>query len=111
VAGDRGVNLVPARYSLNRLDKLILILKEMRTYLALEANDYSWSSWRDADQAVSEIDSIIADLKNDSVPDIRVLFAPTGPIQEVSLSSGWSNEFLELADRFEKEYETVKSQS
>jgi len=38
------------------------------------------------------------------------LFAPTGPIQEVSLSSGWGQEFLELAERFDKEYEIVKNQ-
>ena len=42
---------------------------------------------------------------------IRVLFAPTGPIQEVSLSSGWGHEFIKLAERFDKEYEIVKNQS
>jgi hypothetical protein len=31
-----------------------------------------------------------------------VLFAPTGPIQEVSISSGWGNEFLDLAERFDR---------
>jgi hypothetical protein len=29
------------------------------------------------------------------------LFAPTGPIQEVSLSSGWGDMFLELAKRMD----------
>jgi hypothetical protein len=33
--------------------------------------------------------------------ELRVLFAPTGPIQEVSVSSGWGDAFLELADRFD----------
>ena len=32
---------------------------------------------------------------------MQVLFAPTGPIQEVSLSSGWENDFIELANRFD----------
>jgi hypothetical protein len=31
-----------------------------------------------------------------------VLFLPTGPIQEVSLSSGWAQEFLDLADRYDQ---------
>jgi len=98
-------------FHMERLDKLIIVLREAKAFLALEGNDFSWSSWRDQNQAISEIDSIIRELENGSVPDIRLLFAPTGPIQEVSLSSGWGHEFIELAERFDKEYEIVKNQS
>ena len=93
------------------MQKLIALLKEARALLALESNDFSWSSWKDQNQAISEIDSIIAKLENGSIPDMRVLFAPTGPIQEVSLSSGWGNQFMELAERFDKEYEVAKNLS
>jgi hypothetical protein len=93
------------------LQKLIAVLRETKAFLALEDNDFSWSSWRDQNQAISEIDSIIRELENGLVPDMRVLFVPTGPIQEVSLSSGWGNEFVKLAKRFDKEYEIVKNQS
>jgi len=86
-------------------------MKETRAFLALEGNDYSWSSWEDQKDALSEIDSIITELENGSFPDIRILFAPTGPIQEVSLSSGWGDEFLELAYRFDQAYEIAKNQS
>jgi hypothetical protein len=96
---------------MERLHTLITILKEARSILAREGNDFSWSSWKDQDQSISEIDSIITKLENGTVPDIRVLFAPTGPIQDVSLSSGWEHEFMELAERFDKEYEIVKNKS
>ena len=96
---------------MNDLRKLIDVLKETRTLIALDSNDFSWSSWTDQDRALSEIDSIIAELENGSVPEIGILFAPTGPIQEVSLNSGWGNQFLELAERFEKEYELVRNRS
>jgi hypothetical protein len=96
---------------MDHLQKLIAVLREARAFLALESNDFLWSSWRDQNQAISEIDSIIRELENGSVPDMRVLFAPTGPMQEVGLSSGWEQEFLELAERFDKEYEIVKNQS
>jgi len=33
---------------------------------------------------------------------MRVLFAPTGPIQEVSLSSGWGDAFLKIAEQFDR---------
>ena len=95
---------------MERLHKLIIVLREARAFLALEDNDFSWSSWSDQNQAISEIESIIRELENGSVPDIRLLFAPTGPIQEVSLSSGWGHKFIELAERFDKEYEIAKNQ-
>lgn len=93
------------------LRKLTGILEEARALIARDGNDFLWSSWIDQDHAIAEIDSIIAELKDGSVPEIGVLFAPTGPIQEVSLSSGWGNEFLELAKRFDKEYAIVRNRS
>ena len=104
------LNMRAVLCNMKHLQKLITVLKEARACLALENNDFSWSSWRDQDHAIAEIDSIIAALENSSIPEIGFLFAPTGPIQEVSLSSGWGNEFLELAAQFEKEYESVKDQ-
>jgi hypothetical protein len=95
---------------MEHLQKLIAILKEARAFLALADNDFSWSSWIDQNQALSEIDSIITELEHGSVPDIGVLFAPTGSIQEVSLGGGWGDKFIELAERFDKEYEILKKQ-
>jgi hypothetical protein len=96
---------------MNHLEKLISVIRETRKYLARQENDYSWSSWNDQEQALAEIDSILARLENGSVPDIEVLFAPTGPIQEVSLSSGWSREFLKLAEQFDEVYANAKRKS
>ena len=96
---------------MKHLQKLINILKQARTLLDLEGNDFSRSSWKDQNHAISEIDSIIVALEIGSLPDFRGLFAPTGPIQEVSLSSGWAQEFLDLAEQFDKEYENGKSGS
>ena len=93
------------------VQELITVLKQARTLLALESNDFSWSSWKGQNHAISEIDSIITSLENGSIPEIKTLFAPTGPMQEVSLRSGWGKEFLELAERFDNAYEIVKTQS
>jgi hypothetical protein len=83
---------------------LIEVLREARAQLARPGNDYSWASWEGPDEALRELDSIIASLERDALPsrvDLDVLFAPTGPIQEVSLSSGWGQEFIDLAARFD----------
>jgi hypothetical protein len=84
--------------------KLIEVLREARQFLSRPDNDFAWSSWEDAPAALGEIDGIITRIESGDMPkrsDIEVLFLPTGPIQEVSVSSGWGQEFCELATRFD----------
>ncbi len=73
--------------------QLPVILAELRELLARPDNDFSWSSWSGVEEAVAELDAILTD------DQIKMVFAPTGPAQEVSISSGWGSQFLELAER------------
>jgi hypothetical protein len=83
---------------------MIDALRQARALLALPDNDFSWSSFIDAEGALREVDGLI-----DAIEQGRpvsqfagtILFAPTGPIQEVSLSSGWGDEFIAVADRWD----------
>ncbi|MCE9559811.1 MAG: hypothetical protein K8R88_12775 [Armatimonadetes bacterium] len=75
------------------------ILREVKDLLTGTESDYSWSSWQDAEDATQEINGYLEDLINPSCA--AVLFLPTGPLQELSLSSGWGDEFCALADRFD----------
>lgn len=86
------------------IPELINILRDARAFLQREDSDYAWSSWKDEQTAVAEIDEIIEGLMwGGSPPEVlHVIFAPTGPMQEVSLSSGWAQEFLDLASRFDR---------
>jgi hypothetical protein len=84
--------------------ELLDILRETRSYLALPENNFVWSSWTDCTEALNELDKLIATIEAQTPIqriDLSVLFAPTGPIQEVSLSSGWAREFLALSERFD----------
>jgi hypothetical protein len=86
------------------LKELLSVLEETRRLLALPDNNFDWSSWVDREDALDEIDHLLSSLRSGIPPsdlNMQVLFAPTGPIQEVSLSSGWASEFIELANRFE----------
>lgn len=85
------------------LDNLIAVLEEACALLDDEANDFAWSFWDNREGALREIDAAIADLRRGALDELhlRMFFAPTGPIQEVSLSSGWGDIFIELADRFD----------
>lgn len=42
--------------------------------------------------------------------DLNVLFLPTGDLGEVAFSSGWSQQYLELAARFEDAYVRIRAQ-
>ncbi len=83
---------------------LLDIFQRTHDLITRPENDFSWSSWRDLDEALQEIDAILAKLHQGEVPDkvnMSILFAPTGPMQELALSSGWGNRFLGLASEFD----------
>jgi hypothetical protein len=85
------------------VETLLDVMLEARRLVALPGNDFSWSSWVDAEHALTEIDPHIARLRDGggSAGAMAILFLPTGPLQELSLSSGWGDAFVALADRFE----------
>ncbi len=90
--------------------ELTEVLRTARALLALPDNNFDWSSWRDAGAALAEVDKLISVLEGGRLPSrltLSVLFAPTGPMQEVSLSSGWADAFLALADRFDTAVEAA----
>lgn len=84
---------------------MIQILYSVKNLLSRQDNDFTWSSWDNQQLAVETILEIIDELQRGRMPGlikISVLFAPTGPLQEVSINSGWSSEFIKLADRFDR---------
>lgn len=87
------------------LERLADIFERVRDLVARPNNDFAWSSWRDVDDALEEIDGILTALRAGQMTDrltMSVLFAPTGPMQELALSSGWGNRFLQLAAEFDE---------
>lgn len=85
--------------------ELIHVLESAMELVEIPGNDFTWSSWESADEARNEIQSLIAQIRSGRLPDrldVSVLFAPTGPLQELSLSSGWAESFLKIAGRFDE---------
>jgi hypothetical protein len=91
--------------------KLISVLVEVRKLVAREGNNFDWSCWDDASAALAEIDSVLEKLCNFGLlPESKMnfLFLPSGPLQEVSISSGWGDEFSDLADSFDLAMKTME---
>lgn len=82
---------------------LLKVYLQARNLLLLPDNNFDWSGWDDAEEAVAEVDGIIGRIRETQAP-VRadILFLPTGPLQETSLSSGWGDEFCALADRYDE---------
>lgn len=92
--------------------QLVAILNETKALISRSTTDLSHADWADAEEALREIDFHIAKLHNgelDGLPRLRLLFAPTGQLQDVSIDSGWGEEFRELAARFDAAVEGIQN--
>ena len=82
--------------------ELVSILEDVEALL----NDSEDSIWSDMEnvKVLSIIRNSIASLKaarKAKIAKLYYLFLPTGPLQEISMANGWSDEYLVLAERFD----------
>jgi len=87
--------------------ELAAVLRRVAELVGRDDVDTDWSAY-EPDELRSEIGSFLAKAEAGrglDEPDrqaLRVLFAPTGSLQETAISSGWATEFLALAARFDQ---------
>lgn len=86
------------------MESLIALLTEVRERVSSsDANAFvSWTvDWEDVDEALSEIDALLESVRSGRVPRraLGLLFAPTAPLQDLSIAAGWADEYLALAAR------------
>jgi len=75
----------------------------------MPGNDFAWSHWENVRAAVVDIEMLIEEIEKGHIPEndkVGILFAPTSDIQEVSISSGWGDVFLKVAEKYD-EIETL----
>jgi hypothetical protein len=88
----------------NAREEMISLLETVIELLNYPGNDFCWSSWENAESAIGEIKALLEKISNNNnlyKDEISFIFAPTGPLQEVSLSSGWSDVFLKIAEKYD----------
>ena len=87
------------------ITKAIEQISRLKNLLSLPTTDVVWSSYNSADEAIKDLEEIEKGLKNSDknvVDRLCYLLSPTGSLQEISISSGWGYEFLDIADALEK---------
>lgn len=84
------------------ITKLIRVFEDAKLLLSRSDSSFLYSGWEDAAEANAEMDQVLGHLREGKVAAVSAIyFLPTGPLQEVSISSGWGDEFVALADRFD----------
>ena len=83
---------------------LLDVLRDAKVLIKRPDNDFVWSHRGSQSEALAEIQEMEEQIANNDFSrlyELELLFAPTGSMQELSLSSGWADEFLSLANRFD----------
>ena len=86
-------------------------LKRLRELLSQPSTDVLWSTYRTSDEVIEDLMLIekgimIKDPK--SIDKLLFLLLPTCDLQEISISSGWGNEFLDIAEALERALGKIK---
>jgi hypothetical protein len=88
----------------NNITILNKILETVKKLILEPTTDISWSTFDSKDELIFEIEAHIQRLKREDfskVNDLILLFAPTSDLQEISFSSGWSNHYLNISEKFD----------
>jgi hypothetical protein len=88
--------------------EIIQILDKIIGKLSLPGCDVVWSHYDSQAEALTDVKEHIERLKKNDfskLGDLKLLFAPTGSLQDISISNGWGTEFLVLATQFDKAIE------
>ncbi len=85
---------------MNKIKEVIKVLEKVKEIIVNYELDLSYSTYESEKQLISDLDVYITKLKTNDLSckkEISVLFAPTGDLQEIAIDSGWSDEYIELA--------------
>jgi len=103
-----GKSKIPVNKDINAI---IEVIKKVR--LKINSNtDVIWSGFENATSLITQLDNDISNLSMGDYSSINTYdtyFLPTGDFQEISISNGWGEEYLELAKEFEKHYNNLNS--
>lgn len=86
--------------------ELISLLENVKQKITDDSNVIN-TGYNSATDLRNKIDDHIRMLKSydlTSLFDLNILFAPTGSLQEHSISNGWPDEYLQLSEQFDKIY-------
>lgn len=89
--------------------KVAAITKQLKAFIS-KSTDTIWAGFDNADKFLDELNQDIEKIENcdyQTLEKVRIEFLPTCTYQELSMSNGWSDKYLELSTDFDKLYERI----
>lgn len=89
----------------SNIPEIIKILEQVADELIVPDGNVLWSPYENQAEALADVKNHIERLKQNDFSKLKaleLLFAPTGSLQEISISSGWGSRFLVLAAQFDQ---------
>jgi hypothetical protein len=91
-------------------EELIDILLEIKSKIT-DTSEMMWTTYDTPQDLNKDIDNFIFELDHNNLEvmkDINTHFLPTGTFQEHAMQNGWTDEYMNLAARFDKFYAELK---
>ena len=90
--------------SLSPKMKLLAVLGATRAFVTMSTRE----GWPDEkpDECTEVLDKMMAHIinpeKNQNPEYCSIQFLPTGPIQEIAISNGWHDQYMDLSTQYDK---------
>ena len=87
-----------------KINNVIKVLKKTKAIIKVTDINVAWSRFESEEEVIEALDDHMEKLIShdfSAIWDLILLFAPTGSLQEISISSGWGAEYLTLASEFD----------
>ena len=102
----RTLELISGAIDSSRPHQALTQILESAKELVLRSSDtFSWTDWRESSDVAIELDMMLEKVKSNILPEqsrVNALFAPNGPLQEISFNGNWGHYYLEVADQYDQ---------
>ncbi|MBD3215557.1 MAG: hypothetical protein GF311_23305 [Candidatus Lokiarchaeota archaeon] len=88
----------------DKIRKIINIIELIKEFIINIESDLTWSNYKSEKEILIELDTMIQEFEEENFSrllDLQAHFAPASEFQEISISSGWSEEFIVISKMFE----------
>lgn len=86
--------------------EVVRIMEEVLAIVQAVPHDTLWTSYANGEAVVADLRDHVERLRRNDLSrlfDLRMLFAPTGRLQELAISNGWPGRYLSLAKQFDEQ--------
>jgi len=93
------------------LSNLIILIEKIKDLIKQQGTNVLWTHYNSEEEVIDELGRHIMLLHKGDFSKINtliLLFSPTSDLQELSISNGWGNQYLEIAEKFDKIINEIK---